>query len=235
MHFHINTDYSFLPPYGIMIVLSFIAGAAGMYLLNKSRGIRKNIAGYLCLLTPLMGVFCGIGLTLITSGGESMGLSSLGGLAGVYAAVLTMGLISPHKGDLHIMTETATVVLPLMYSVSKVGCFLAGCCHGIPYDGIFSVEYTGFNASEGALFPVQLTETAVFLVIFVIGALLYRKGERLAVPVIFLVSAAAKCALDFVRASHIGIVLSTTQILCLVMVLIGIVWLCRSLMPAKQK
>lgn len=235
MHFQINTDYSFLPPYGIMIALSFLAGAAAMYLFNVKRGLAKNIARYLCLLSPLMSVFGGIGLTLITSGGQSMGLSSLGGLAGVYAAVLTMGLISPHKGDLRVMTETATVVLPLMYSVSKVGCFLAGCCHGIPYTGVFSVEYYGFNASEGALFPVQLTETAVFLVIFAVGAVLYLKQKRLAVPVIFLVSAGAKCALDFVRASHIGILLSTTQILCLVMVLIGTVWLGFSLMPAKQE
>lgn len=225
MHFHINTDASFPPPYGIMIALSFAAGCLAMYVLNVRRGIQKNIARYLLMLLPVMSIFCGIGLTLITSGGKTVALSSLGGLAGVYAAAFTMGLISPQKGDLRIMTETGTVVLPLMYSVSKVGCFLAGCCNGIPYEGVFAVEYTGEYAHDGAVFPVQITETLVFLLIFLAALVLYLRKKRYAVPVVFLVSAAAKCALDFLRESHIGITLSVTQILCLVLVIIGIGWL----------
>ena len=228
MHFHIDTDYSFLPPYGIMIILSFVAGCLGMYLLNVRRGIRKDIARYLLVLLPMMSVFCGIGLTVITSGGTNFGLSSLGGLAGVYAAAFTMGLISPNKGDLRIMAETGTIVLPLMYSVSKMGCFFAGCCSGIPYEGIFAVEYTGGNAHDGAVFPVQLTETLVFLLIFAAGVVLYLKQKRFAVPAVFLVSVLAKFALDFVRESHIGITLSVTQILCLVLAAIGIVWLIKN-------
>lgn len=225
MHFHINTDFSLLPPYGLMILSSFLAGAVGMYRLNIRRGIQKNVARYLLILLPVMSIFGGMGLTYITSGGESFGLSSVGGLVGVYAAAITMGLISPMPGETRIMAETATVMLPLMYSVSKIGCFLAGCCYGMPYDGICAVEYTGQNAHDGAVFPVQAAETLTFLVIFLIGLRLYKKRKRYAVQVIFIACALMKCALDFLRASHEGIVLSLTQIFCIVLAGIGAVWL----------
>ncbi|MBR5372965.1 MAG: prolipoprotein diacylglyceryl transferase [Oscillospiraceae bacterium] len=228
MHIHINTDFSLFPPYGLMIGLSFLAGAVGMYLLNIRRGIQKNVARYLLLLLPLMSIFCGMGLTLITSGGQSSGLSSVGGLIGVYAAAVTMGLISPVKGDLRKMAETSTVMLPLMYSVSKIGCFLAGCCHGFPYDGILAVEYTGQNALDSAVFPVQAAETLTFLVIFLLGLRLYLKQKRCAVQIVFILSAMAKFALDFLRASHIGVMISVTQGLCLALAVIGIVWLMQS-------
>ena len=36
----------------------------------------------------------------------------------------------------------AIISLPLIYSISKLACFFAGCCFGLPYDGLFSVTYT---------------------------------------------------------------------------------------------
>ncbi|SEK94805.1 prolipoprotein diacylglyceryl transferase family protein [Ruminococcus albus] len=225
MHIHINTTHSHIQPYGVMIIMSFLVGAVGMYILNKRKGVQKRIALYMLLLLPVMSLFCAVMLTYITSGGKSYGLSSVGGLVGVYAAVITMGLISPSRNDLPVMAETATVMLPLMYSVSKIGCFLAGCCHGFDYDGIFAVEYSGRNAHECPAFPVQASETLTFLIIFLIGVILYTKKKRYAVQVIFITSASAKCALDFLRASHEGIILSLTQIFCIILAFIGIVWL----------
>lgn len=225
MHIHINTTHSLIQPYGLMIIMSFLAGATGMYLLNIRKSVQKSIARYLMILLPLMSLFFGAMLTAITSGGKSYGLSSVGGLVGVYAAVITMGLISPTKSDMQTMTETATVILPLMYSVSKIGCFLAGCCYGFAYDGVFAVEYTGRNAHECAAFPVQAAETLTFLIIFIIGVRLYIKHKRYAVQVIFITSALAKYSLDFLRASHKGIFISLTQVFCIILAAIGIIWL----------
>ncbi|WP_296587103.1 prolipoprotein diacylglyceryl transferase family protein [Ruminococcus sp.] len=235
MHIHINTTHSHIQPYGVMIIMSFLVGAVGMYILNKRKGVQKRIALYMLLLLPVMSLFCAVMLTYITSGGKSYGLSSVGGLVGVYAAVITMGLISPSRNDLPVMAETATVMLPLMYSVSKVGCFLAGCCHGFTYDGIFAVEYSGRNAHECPAFPVQAAETLTFLIIFLIGVILYTKQKRFAVQVIFIASATAKCALDFLRASHEGIILSLTQIFCIILAFIGIIWLVMKIKKADEE
>ena len=221
----VNTDYSFISPYPVMILLSFLAGAVGMFLLNIRRGVRRDIAKYLMILAPLMSLFGGAALTYLSSHGEYIGLSSVGGLAGMYAAVLTMGLISPEKGDMKIMAESCTVMLPLMYSVSKIGCLCAGCCRGIAYAGICSVHYTGINATEGSVLPVQGVETLVFLCIFLIGLAVYLRGKKHAVPLIFVCAALAKFALDFLRESHVGVTVSFTQWLCLLLTLIGSVWL----------
>ena len=56
-----------------------------------------------------------------------------------------------------------------MYAIGKIGCFLVGCCYGIKYSGIFSVVYNySLHAPVGvSLFPIQLVESIVFLLIFI--------------------------------------------------------------------
>ena len=217
----INTDYNFISPYPIMILLSFLVGIIGMYLLNLRDGIRKDVAGYLCLLAPVMSVFFGIVLTYISSGFQYFGLSSVGGLIGMYLASLTMALISGKQGELGIMTKNCTLMLPLMYSISKIGCLFAGCCHGIAYHGAFRIHYTGKITDTIDVFPVQLAETVLFLIIFLIGILGCR-NKKSAVWMIFTISALSKCLLDFLRESHIGQILSFNQVLCGILFLFGI-------------
>lgn len=218
-YIHIDTGYSFISPYSVMILLSFIAGLIGQYLLNVKRGVGKNYARYLFALGPLLSIEGGLLMTYITSKGESFGLSSIGGLVGMYAAAVIMGLISRDRYGAKAMLDNCTLVLPLMYSVSKMGCFLGGCCFGVAYHGPFCVEYTGTGITDRCVFPVQLAETIVFLVIFIIGITLERKRRRNTVFVVFMASAAAKFMLDFLRDSHTGCVISLNQILCLVMML----------------
>ena len=218
-YIHIDTGYSFISPYSVMILLSFIAGLIGQYLLNVKRGVGKNYARYLFALGPLLSIAGGLLMTYITSKGESFGLSSIGGLVGMYAAAVIMGLISRDRYGAKAMLDNCTLVLPLMYSVSKMGCFLGGCCFGVAYHGPFCVEYTGNGITDRCVFPVQLAETIVFLVIFIIGISLERKRRRNTVFVVFMASAAAKFMLDFLRDSHTGCVISLNQIICLVMML----------------
>lgn len=220
----INTDYRFIPPYAVMILLSFIAGNLGMYVLNIRSGIKKNISGYLILLSPMMSLFCGVCLTYVISGFRNYGLSSIGGLIGMYTAVLTMALMNSNKENMRTMFQNCTIILPLMYSISKTGCFFAGCCHGIEYKGIFFIHYTGHgNIPEHNVFPVQLVETIVFLGIFFAGILLNKRRVKNTVWIVFVVSAFAKGLLDFLRESHTGELISMNQILCIMLIIVGLV------------
>ncbi len=221
---NISTDYQLIPPYPIMILLSFIAGNSGMYVLNVRNGIKRNISGYLILLSPMMSLFFGICLTYFTSGFRYYGLSSIGGLIGMYTAVLTMAVINSDKSDMRIMFQNCTIVLPLMYSISKIGCFLAGCCYGIAYRGIFCIHYTGHgNIPSHDVFPVQIAESIVFLMIFLVGILLDKHGNKNIVWVIFFMSAFSKGLLDFLRESHTGKLISMNQVLCIILITVGIV------------
>ena len=105
-------------------------------------------------------------------------------------------------------------------------CGGAGCCRGIPYDGIGCVTCTGELATDGAVFPMQLTETIVFFPIFCFGMFCYHRRKKYAAPLVFMLSAVMKFLLEYLRESHIGQTISLTQTLCGICVLIGCVWLC---------
>ena len=220
MSIHINTDYSVISPYPVMMILSFAAGLTASYLLDRRGGVPKTVCRYLMLLSPLMSVFCGFGLTYITSGGREFGLSSLGGLIGMYAAALTLCLINGNSDDTKTMLGSCTLVLPLMYSVAKIGCTLAGCCCGFAYEGAFGIHYSGRLSGTADAFPVQPLESLVFFIIFIVGLALHLHGRKAVMPVFF-TSAAAKLFLDFLRLSHSGKILSLTQVLCALLLVLG--------------
>lgn len=224
MTIHIDTDYSLIPPYAVMIVLSCTIGILMQHIINVKRGVTKKIAGFVTLLSPFMCMFFGILMTYAASGGKEYGLSSIGGLAGMYGSAITLALITGDRKAGRIMLEDCTLVLPLMYSVSKIGCFLAGCCHGRPYSGPFCVEYSGRVTHTGEVFPVQLSETIVFFIIFAVGALMFKKGGKNVIFVIFVASAAAKGLLDYTRASHVGKLLTLNQTLCFIMIAAAVLW-----------
>ena len=216
MHIHI-TDHR-IPPYLVMIALSFLTGIGGVYLLNVRRGIGRQTARCLALLSPVLSIVPAMLQSYLETGG--IGLSSVGGLAGMYAAVLTVAPAAGRPGYGRIMTQNVTLMLPLMYAVSKLGCFLAGCCRGIPYSGLLAVHYTGKTTADA--FPVQLAESAVFTLIFLLGMLGLRRGYRHTPELVFFCAAAAKFLLDFLREAHIGHILTVNQVLCLILIAAGI-------------
>lgn len=148
----------------------------------------------------------------------------------MYAACGLTARFSRLPGYDIVLTQNCTLMLPLMYSIGKVGCFLGGCCGGIPYSGAFRTVYTGVHANPVPALPVQLIESAVFLLIFAAGLYGFFRRRVNSVPAVFLTSAAAKFALDFLRASHTGKILSVTQMLCIGLFAAGI-----ALFYAKKK
>ena len=212
---HIDTDYSGISPYPVLILLSFAVGIAVMYLLNRKSGIERRIAGYLSFLAPMMSICGGFTLTYISTNGKGAGLSSIGGLVGMYGAVITMALIIKDRIQGEKMLRSCTLVLPLMYSISKTGCLFAGCCHGIGYHGPLCIEYTGERTGDICVFPVQLAETAVFLGIFVTGAVLIARRNKHTTKLIAVVSLTAKFGLDFLRESHTEKIITFNQVLCI--------------------
>lgn len=214
MNIHICTDHGLIPPYAIMLMLSFAAGLAIQFILNVKGGIKRNIAAYGILLAMPMSIFFALLLTYISTVGKAFGISSIGGAVGMYVSALTMAAISRRRESFGVMLRSCTLSLPMMYSVSKIGCLLGGCCRGMDYSGVMCVEYSGERMGHLCAFPVQIAESAAFLAIFMAGMVMYLRRSRNAVPAVFLLSAGAKFALDFLRVSHTGKVISLNQLLC---------------------
>ena len=143
-------------------------------------------------------------------------LSSYGGLIGVVIASIIFEHIIPTKGNI---IKYTILSLPLVYGLSKIACFVVGCCGGIPYNGIFKVKYV--DVQNIWQFPIQITETIVFIIIFIICHKLKDKKDINYITLILV--SIFKFLLDFLRYDHINILITKNQIFSIVLLLITII------------
>ena len=205
--------------YMIFIALSQIISIIYIiYHLKKDKINPRDIKYSLLLVIPFS-LIGGILLTMMTSTKKALtlGFSSYGGLFGMLIAVLLYEKISENKK----IKDRYLITLPLIYSISKIGCLLAGCCYGIPYKGPFYVIYP--SKLNIKLFPVQLLETILFLIIFIIMNYLYNKKHKNIIEITFIISALTKFLTDYLRYSHINQVISLNQIISLIIIIITII------------
>lgn len=116
--------------------------------------------------------------------------------------------------------------IPLMYAIGKIGCFLVGYCHGIEYNGIFSVtyKYTNLVSSDISLFPIQIVETIFFLMIFIymISRHIKNQFDQKTLGVSIILCGITKFLLDYLRMSHKNVFLSLNQYISIFFVIIGL-------------
>lgn len=120
--------------------------------------------------------------------------------------------------------------IPLIHGFGRLGCFFAGCCYGIEYTGRFHVTFRESIAAPNLmpLFPVQLVESGVNFVLFILLMLYARKlrkpGNILGVYIICY--SIIRFILEFfrgdaVRGLFFGI--STSQWISLPLLILGII------------
>ena len=203
-----------------MIFISGFIGLLYVYRMLKKDGIKdKNIYLYI-LLYGTFAISFGKIYTIVTTGFKynmiNAGLSSYGGLIGVILASIIFELILPTNKK--IMKYTM-ISLPLTYAIGKIGCFIAGCCYGIPYNGIFNVVYKDdLNIGQ---FPIQLLETIVFIIIFIVCNKL--RNNKNIIYITSLIAAIAKFLLDFLRYEHINKLITINQIFSIIIIVVLII------------
>ena len=214
------------PFYGIIILISVIISLLYIFKMLKKENIKdKNIYLYI-LLYGISAIVFGKIYTIVTTGFKynilNAGLSSYGGVVGVILASIIFEFIVPTNKKL---IKYTVISLPLTYAVGKIACFIAGCCHGIPYNGIFNVIYK--DDLNIGVFPIQILETIIFIIIFIICNKL-RNNKNIVYITIF-ISIVLKFLLDFLRYDHINQILTINQIFSIILLIIlAIVYVFRS-------
>ena len=225
--------------YGPIVIISIFIGMITACLLMKKAGVKFQTIIYTAVLTFVSILVCSAVISVSLSGDiRKVGFAGAGGALGLLVGAITSACI--HRD--HIMESMTAWVIsaPLMYGLSKIACHIAGCCNGIPYDGFINVTYA--SKGDSSYFPVQLTETVTFVVIFFIGLFLFLKtlisnkkesvnntdssvSKKLSLisSFILLLSALAKITLEFLRESHTGTIISGYQILVLMIAISGII------------
>lgn len=215
-----------ISPYVVMFLLSFICSFIIVFLLLRRKGVPARFIGYSMFLNIVM-ILCGAKMySVFTSGFRqsilTSGISSLGGVIGLFGGTIIFGRIYSEGRKLFL--QTYSLVIPLMYGIAKIGCYLVGCCHGIPYAGPLAISYDNIVIQGGPYFPVQLTETITFVLIFLICLGIYfSKHSDYVVPVTMILCAAGKFSLEYLREEHIGKILSVNQFICICFMIWGII------------
>lgn len=160
------------------------------------------------------------------------GLAILGAIIGIIVSV-TLYLVAKKIPVLPFF-DLMAIYSPLLQSVSRVGCFLAGCCYGMHTTSWIGVTYTdtmSLAPLHYPLHPTQLYSSAALLLIFILmyGVLqhIFKKPGQLLFWYLILESS-ERFFIDFLRADRIMVntFLSYHQIIALGLFGIGIFLLC---------
>lgn len=213
--------------YPSMIVLSLIVNVIVVLIISRKFKYTVDELVSMLVMENIGIIGGGILYTYIFS--KELGFSSLGGVMGGLIMLYLYSLLV--KKDYKYMLILFMPSIPLMYAIGKIGCFVAGCCYGIPYDGIGHIVY---HSSEVALlntnlFPIQIVETIIFLIIFIYVISRYYKN-KFSIKLIMIeiiVCGIAKFLLDFLRYEHTVKLITSNQIMCLLLVIFSSIYLIR--------
>lgn len=219
--------------YGSLIAIALILNFAITYNLGKKN--EYNNFEILCLIFfEMIGIIVGAKLlTYLVHFNEyenfnffKLGLSAYGAVIGALIMVFIYKLI--FRKESSKLFSMCLIPMPLMYAIGKVGCFVAGCCYGIEYSGPLYIAYSDSLVAPNnvKLFPIQAVEALLFLAIFLYLFFEKKLSIKNKIAITFILCGTIKFVLDFLRASHVGIILSANQIISLIFIVIGLLMLC---------
>lgn len=248
----------FLPTYGLMVALGFLAGMLVTKTLAARRGLDSEFVVGAALYTALVGL-AGAKLALILQdfsyyarNPEQLISMNMLQSAGIFYGGVVAGLaffvwyLRQHKMPIAAAADCLAPGLAVGHALGRLGCFFGGCCFGEACDRAWAVTYTNAavrdfsNVPLGVpLHPTQIyeaaTELAVFAILWFAFGKLTQPGKILG---LFLVlSSTGRFAVEFFRAHDaafpFGWILSTAQWTALLLIALGLWLLTRQ--PASRR
>ncbi|HAT71809.1 MAG TPA: prolipoprotein diacylglyceryl transferase [Elusimicrobia bacterium] len=217
-----------LPAYGLMVAAGYLAAIYYIFSRAAEAGFKKENLSDLVFYSVLSGMI-GAKFFYAVTYWDNFGADLLSRAAYVlrtfqYGFVFYGGLIfgaaafylAARRRGMNPLTaaDLCAPALALGHAFGRVGCFLAGCCHGAPASGFpFSVVFTNPSCEVAPallgvpLYPTQLIEAAGNIIIF---SLLHRAlgKKRAAGSVIALYAAlysVQRFLIEFLRGDDRGV------------------------------
>jgi phosphatidylglycerol:prolipoprotein diacylglycerol transferase len=226
--------------YGFMIALGVIAAVSYMFFQGKKEvGLSFDQANSLFLLI-FIAAFVGGKLFLffedpskyLSNPGKLLTGSGFVFYGSFLLAVPTMlWFFKKQKLDTYKMLDVMAVVTCIVHMFGRLGCFLAGCCYGLPTNNSWGVIFSDPKCQaepKGVLLhPTQLYES--FYIFLVMLFLLYMRGKRKFYGQLFLLYlmlyAAGRSVLELFRGDEargyvIGKLISHSQFIALLIILV---------------
>lgn len=237
-----------LHAYGVLLAISFFLGILLASRRAPARGIAAEVVFDASLVIVFAAIF-GSRLLYVLFHRDEMhrfldvialwtgGLSMYGGVLAAFAASAVF--LRRRRIPFLVMADVVAPSLGLGLGLTRIGCFLNGCCFGHPTAGPFGVHfpadsYVGRLFEQAAVHPTQLYSSLTGLAILLILLAFDRRprptGQVFGLYLIL--DAAGRFVLDFFRyyeanAYLIGR-LTVSQLICVGLFLAGIWILVRS-------
>lgn len=223
-----------IPFYSIAIILSLFSNVIIVLLFSQKYKTFNNNEIVCLLLYENIGIIFGAKfLSFLLSyekfNGQfkflNVGLSSYGAIIGatLFLFIFSIQFKKNFKDIIFMFLPS----MPLMYSIGKIGCFLAGCCYGIKYNGLGKIMYYYSNEAPNNiyLFPVQLIESLIFFVIFLylIRKQYTNKLTNKSFGICLIMCGISKFIMDFFRMNYSNTILSVNKIISIFVIIVGII------------
>ncbi len=154
------------------------------------------------------------------------GITFLGGLIGGAACFLLVYVISKRwrkSGSLAEIFALVPCCITIAHAFGRVGCFFAGCCHGVAWNGFCAVKFPHLSYT---VHPTQLYEATFLLLLFGAMSWLFLKKKFYHNMSVYLISYGIwRFCLEFIRGDHRGELvsgISPSQFWSLLMVVLGV-------------
>jgi len=228
------------PTYSMLGLAALIIGAAAACLRGKKYGFET-------MDIVLAATFAGIGIVI---GGMALFIIvnlpqlTFGGMVfygGLFGAIFGLWVFSrAFKRNFGDVLRITVPVIPLTHGIMRLGCFAAGCCHGMPHD-ILGVAFTRSPVAPNNIpfLPVPLYESALNFIIF---AIIWQFSKKPREPIHLLCLyalpyAIGRFALEFLRGdAQRGTIfmMSTSQFISILVILACITALILSARNKKE-
>ena len=233
--------------YGICVFLGLLIGAfLAIMHFSKYNNVSKEDTLY-CILYAVIGLGVGAKLLYIITnipfliqnyqrldfwttaeqllkGGFVFYVGLIGGVLGIFIYA------KQFKISFKSLILTLVPVFPLIHSIGRLGCFLAGCCYGMEYHGFGHVVFhnTIYAPVNIPLFPSQIIESLCNFIIFILIICTYKKfkGTYKIIGLYAILYSIVRFTLEFFRGDLIrgfSFGLSTSQWFSIVLFVTGIV------------
>lgn len=233
-----------IPSYGLMLVISLAVSNLLAWRVLRRHGLSffdfLVLEGY-ALVFGFIGakIFYIYLIRHLISWKSIVQLSYLNWLMGsgfvFYGVVLAAPVGAILAGKIHRITvkpflDRVIFLFPLAHGFGRIGCFLAGCCYGIPYSGKWAVVFPAstMGLSGVPLFPVQLVEA---MLLFILSLILYVLQEvkkwRYTLSVYLIAYGIIRFVLEYFRFDAVRgsfSVFSTSQWISLFLILAAIMY-----------
>lgn len=242
MHLYFNLGNFSIPSYGLCILLGVIsANLLAIYMIKKNK-LDGNDFIILEAYTFLGGFIGAKALFLIVSRDliewarifEFNYFNKLMQGGFVFYGGLILGLLFAfiagkiHKINAVLYIRTFIYAIPWIHCFGRIGCYMAGCCYGIPYTGPGAVIFPkgSLAPSDISLFPVQLVEaTGLMLIAIVILLFQIKINYKYTLETYLILYAILRFLLEYVRYDAIRgsfWMFSTSQWISIAFIIIAI-------------